>query len=93
MIFEPRWAPNGASGRVDAEDQMYRVVKDRERWFGVAMGETPDSGEWATERDAARVPLPEKLAESLTLNLALDKAPSSPQPGGPTVVCPAAAAR
>ena len=39
------------------------------------MGETPDSGEWATERDAARVPLPEKLAESLTLNLALDKAP------------------
>lgn len=90
MTFEPRWAPNGAWGRVDAEDQMYRVVKDRECWFGV-VGETPDSGERATERDAGRVPLPEKLAESL--NLALDNAPKSSQPGGPTVVYPAAATR
>jgi hypothetical protein len=39
MIFEPRWAPNGAWGRVDAEDQMYRVVKVRDCWFGV--GEPP----------------------------------------------------
>jgi hypothetical protein len=65
---------------------MFRVVKDRERWFGVVMGETPGSGEWATERDAARVPLPDKLAESL--NLALDPARSSRSPVGPVVSGP-----
>jgi len=26
------------------------VVKERERWFGVVMGETPDSGEWTSEK-------------------------------------------
>lgn len=32
------------------DEKMFRVVKDRERWFGVVMGETPDSGEVATDR-------------------------------------------
>jgi hypothetical protein len=50
---------------------MFRVVKDRERWFDVVMGETPDSSEWATERQAERVPLPAKLAEQLTMDLSL----------------------
>jgi hypothetical protein len=53
------------------DEKMFRVVKDRERWFGVVMGETPDASEWATERQAARVPLPEKLAEQLTMDLSL----------------------
>lgn len=53
------------------DEKMFRVVKDRERWFGVVMGEAPDSSEWATERQAARVPLPAKLAEDLTMDLAL----------------------
>jgi len=54
-----------------ADEKMFRVVKDRERWFGVVMGETPDSTEWATERIAARMPLPEDLAARLTMNLSL----------------------
>src|SRR5262245_1141612 len=53
------------------DEKMFRVVKDRERWFGVVMGEKPDSSEWATEQQAARVPLPDKLAEQLTMDLSL----------------------
>jgi hypothetical protein len=53
------------------DEKMFRVVKDRERWFGVVMGEAPDSSEWATERQAARVPLPTKLTDQLTMDLTL----------------------
>ena len=53
------------------DEKMFRVVKDRERWFGVVMGETPELGERATERQEARVPLPIALAEQLTMNLSL----------------------
>jgi hypothetical protein len=53
------------------DEKMFRVVKDRERWFGVVMGETPGSGEIATEQQAARVPLPIALAEQLTMDLSL----------------------
>jgi superfamily II DNA or RNA helicase len=56
------------------DEKMFRVVKDRERWFGVVMGETPDASEWATERQAARVPLPTKLAAQLTMDLSLRRA-------------------
>jgi superfamily II DNA/RNA helicase len=64
VIYEPYLAGTH-------DEKMFRVVKDRERWFGVVMGETPDSGEWATERQAARVPLPETLATALTIDLSL----------------------
>ncbi len=57
------------------DEKMFRVVKDRERWFGVVMGETPDSGERATEQQALRVPLPLRLAESLTMDLSLTGGP------------------
>ncbi len=53
------------------DEKMFRVVKDRERWFGVVMGEAPDSGERATEQQAVRVPLPFALAETLTMDLSL----------------------
>ena len=53
------------------DEKMFRVVKDRERWFGVVMGETPESGERVTEQQQARVPLPIALAERLTMNLSL----------------------
>jgi hypothetical protein len=53
------------------DEKMFRVVKDRERWFGIVMGETPASGERATEQQEARVPLPVALAEQLTMNLSL----------------------
>lgn len=53
------------------DEKMFRVVKDRERWFGVVMGEAPSAGERATEQQAERVPLPIKLAEGLTMDLSL----------------------
>ena len=53
------------------DEKMFRVVKDRERWFGVVMGETPDSGEVATDRQEDRVPLPAHLAQRLTMDLSL----------------------
>src|SRR6266568_1159421 len=53
------------------DEKMFRVVKDRERWFGVVMGEAPAVGEHATEQQAARVPLPLPLAERLTMDLSL----------------------
>lgn len=53
------------------DEKMFRVVKDRERWFGVVMGETPESSERVTEQQEARVPLPVALAEQLTMNLSL----------------------
>lgn len=53
------------------DEKMFRVVKDRERWFGVVMGESPEAGEPATERQATRVPLPIALAEQLTMDLSL----------------------
>lgn len=63
-IYEPYMA-----GMYD--EKVYKVVKDRERWFNVVMGEQIDTSEWATERAAARVPLPADLAASLTFDLAL----------------------
>ena len=53
------------------DEKLFQVVKDHERLFGVVMGETPDPGEWATEQQAARVRLPDVLAEELTIDLAL----------------------
>jgi superfamily II DNA/RNA helicase len=54
------------------DEKMYRVVKDRERWFGVVMGQGVATSERATEQQATRVPLPKALADSLTMHLALD---------------------
>jgi Helicase conserved C-terminal domain len=64
VIYEPYLAGTH-------DEKMFRVVKDRERWFGMVMGETPDSGEWTTEQQAARVPLPTALAAALTMDLSL----------------------
>ncbi len=50
---------------------MFRVMKDRERWFKVVMGERLELDEWSTERLSERVPLPVELAKELALNLAL----------------------
>ncbi len=51
------------------DEKMYRVVKDRERWFQVLMGEDYVVDEGQTERLAARVPLPEKAAAELAFKL------------------------
>ena len=59
------------------DEKMFRVVKDRERWFGVVMGQPPDSAERATEREEAQVPLPTALGEQLIMDLSLqDGAPA-----------------
>lgn len=63
VIYEPY-----LSGTHD--EKMYRVVKDRERWFGVVTGQAMTSSERDTEQHAARVSLPPALAESLTMHLA-----------------------
>lgn len=53
------------------DEKVYRVVKDRDRWFNIVMGERIDTSEWATDRTAARVPLHAELAESLTFDLSV----------------------
>jgi hypothetical protein len=50
---------------------MFRVVKDRERWFGIVMGGGSGSDELATADEETRVPLPPALADLLTMDLAL----------------------
>ncbi len=51
------------------DEKQFRVVKDRERWFNVVMGEKMELDEWATDRMAERVPLPEELTQVLTMRL------------------------
>jgi hypothetical protein len=51
------------------DEKQYRVVKDRERWFNVVMGERLELDEASTDRLAARVPLPPDLAHILSLRL------------------------
>ncbi len=62
--------------------KMFRVVNDRERWFGIVMGEPQEAGERATEERAARVPLPLLLAKSLTMDLSLIGGPLREHPAG-----------
>ena len=66
------------------DEKMYRVVKDRERWFGVVMGQAITANERATEQQASRVPLPSALANSLTMHLALDSPGREPFTAQPT---------
>ncbi|HEX7159574.1 MAG TPA: DEAD/DEAH box helicase [Edaphobacter sp.] len=64
MVFEPYMAGT-------QDEKMYRVVKDRERWFNVVMGEQLDSSEWATDLLAKRVPLPDSLVKALSVDLSV----------------------
>ncbi len=51
------------------DEKMYRVVRDRERWFQVVMGEKYTLDPVTLERLANRLPLPEAAAKELTLRL------------------------
>jgi hypothetical protein len=53
-----------------ADEKMFRVVRDRERWFQIVMGQKFEFDEGTSEAIAARVPLPEALAKELTFDLA-----------------------
>jgi len=52
-----------------ADEKMFRVVRDRERWFQIVMGQKFEFDEATSEQLANRVPLPEDLANSLVFNL------------------------
>jgi ERCC4-related helicase len=51
------------------DEKMYRVVRDRERWFQVLMGENYAIDESATSHLESRVPLPEAAAAALAFKL------------------------
>lgn len=51
------------------DEKMYRVVRDRERWFQVVMGEKYAVDEISTDRFERRVPLPEDVAREMAFKL------------------------
>lgn len=51
------------------DEKMFRVVRDRERWFQIIMGESYEVDEASTDRRADRVPLPTVVQKSLTMRL------------------------
>jgi superfamily II DNA or RNA helicase len=53
-----------------ADEKMFRVLRDRERWFQVVMGQKFEFDEATSDELSTRVPLPPELAERLTFNLA-----------------------
>lgn len=53
------------------DEKMYRVVRDRERWFQILMDESYKLEEHATDAMAERVPLPEAAARALTFDLSV----------------------
>jgi Helicase conserved C-terminal domain len=55
-----------------ADEKMYRVVRDRERWFQIVMGQKFELDEASSEKLALRVPLPSALAATLVFDLRRD---------------------
>ena len=62
MVYEPFLAGS-------ADEKMFRVVRDRERWFQIVMGQKFEMDEAASEKLAQRVPLPSELANDLIFDL------------------------
>jgi superfamily II DNA/RNA helicase len=52
-----------------ADEKMFRVVRDRERWFQIVMGQRFEFDEATSEQLAGRVPLPDELANDLIFDL------------------------
>jgi hypothetical protein len=52
-----------------ADEKMFRVVQDRERWFQIVMGQKFEFNEADSEALANRVPLPPDLANALIFDL------------------------
>jgi hypothetical protein len=63
VVYEPFLAGS-------ADEKMFRVVRDRERWFQIVMGQKFEFDERTSEELAERVPLPNQLAQDLVFNLA-----------------------
>ena len=62
QVFEPFLAGS-------TDEKMFRVLRDRERWFQIVMGQKFEFDEAASESIADRVPLPPELAGDLTFDL------------------------
>jgi superfamily II DNA or RNA helicase len=63
------------------DEKQFRVVKDRERWFNVVMGERLQLDEWSTDHMAERVSLPLELSHRLTMRLEVSRR-SGPRTAG-----------
>jgi hypothetical protein len=53
------------------DEKMFRVVRDRERWFSVVMGEKYQVDEATTEKLAERIAFPEQAARELAFDLSV----------------------
>lgn len=53
------------------DEKQFRVMKDRERWFNVVMGERLELDEASTDRLEARLEFPKEAAQALAINLAV----------------------
>lgn len=54
------------------DEKMYRVVRDRERWFQVLMGEDYRIDEASTDEIEKRLPFPEQAARDLAFKLEVE---------------------
>ena len=66
VVFEPY-----LEGTQD--EKQFRVMKDRERWFNVVMGERLELDEAATDRQEQRVDFPADAATALAMDLSLKR--------------------
>jgi hypothetical protein len=62
VVYEPYIAES-------ADEKLFRVLRDRERWFQVLMGQKFSFDERTAEKIADRVPLPAELARRLLFDL------------------------
>jgi ERCC4-related helicase len=53
------------------DEKQFRVMRDRERWFNVVMGERLELDEWSTDRLAERVEFPDAAAVGVGMNLSI----------------------
>jgi superfamily II DNA/RNA helicase len=51
------------------DEKMYKVVRDRERWFQIVMGDRYEVDEASSDRRAERIPLPRAIQDALVLKL------------------------
>jgi superfamily II DNA or RNA helicase len=51
------------------DEKQFRVMRDRERWFNVVMGEPLELDEATTDRLAERIPFPDAASAGVTMDL------------------------
>ena len=62
------------------DEKLFRVVMDRERWFGIVMGAEESmarvlkASAWEIERMATDLPVPQAMVEELRLHLSVQSA-------------------